>query len=194
MARDSAGSRSSPGWRQPIAPTQRIGGLTKPLLLLRNKPGIPDAGLLPRGPTNVYSMRSAFGEHVLVLTIANDQRPLAGPVGDHKLESHVRRVGGYERDRAVIVLARGHFAFPFSEIECRRASVVDHREIAEGWTRIAPGQRGHQIGSCGHNQSLTLFGEFGFEVRSGGIDISHCLRLSIEHYFEQVAHHRAEIG
>src|ERR1035441_7042925 len=80
------------------------------------------------GATSVCPMRSAFCEHVLVLAIANDQCPLAGPVSDHKLESHVRRVGGDERDRPVIVLARGHFAFPFSEIERRRASVVEDRK------------------------------------------------------------------
>src|ERR1035437_1872486 len=111
------------------------------------------------GATSVCPMRSAFCEHVLVLAIANDQCPLAGPVSDHKLESYVRRVGGDERDRAVIVLARGHFAFPFSEVKCRRASTVDDREIAEGGTRIAPGQFGNQIGSRGHTQPLTLFGQ-----------------------------------
>ena len=35
-----------------------------------------------------------------MLAVANDQCPLARPVSDYELESHVRRVGGDERDRA----------------------------------------------------------------------------------------------
>ena len=67
-----------------------------------------------------------------MLAVANDQCPLAGPVRDHKLESHVRWVNGEKRDRAVIVLARRHSAFPFAEVQRRRPGTGCYGDVAEG--------------------------------------------------------------
>ena len=114
-----------------------------------------------------------------MLAVANHKRALAGPVCHDELEAH--GLGGDKRDGAVIVLARCHLAFSLAEIEGGRAGIGRDCDVAEGGTRIAAGEFGNDIGICGNDQPLTLFGELGSEIRRGGMDVAHRFGLSIEY-------------
>ena len=96
---------------------RRDGGIPAPTSRPRGaRSAAPEAAAAPaRSERRFMGLR--LREHVLVLRVADDSAALAVLVGDDELEAGDRRVDGDERDRAVVVLARGDRALPLAEVE-----------------------------------------------------------------------------
>src|SRR5258708_9336444 len=107
---------------------------------------------LGRGP----GRGSAFGEHVFVLRVADDQPALAVLVGDDELEAAEGGHDGDEGDGAVVVLARGDRARPLAEVERDRRAGALHLDAAEILVRIARGELADVFGCRRDHEALAL--------------------------------------
>src|SRR5437764_10325327 len=96
----------------------------------RRRGGLPTRRRLPACPTLGHGTRSTLREGVLVLAVADDERALAGALRDHELEARVGRVGGDERDGAVIVLAWGDIPLRLAESAGGRGGTFADRTTA----------------------------------------------------------------
>ena len=53
-----------------------------------------------------------------MLSVANNQHPLARPFAHYEFESGNAGIGGDERHRAIVIFSRSYLALPLADIEC----------------------------------------------------------------------------
>src|SRR5215472_12709766 len=86
-----------------------------------------------RAPTSSHQSDRLLhlSEHVLVLHVPDDERPLSLALSDDELTVVEARVDGDHLDGAVVVLARRDGGPRLAEVEDGPLAVVDDGEIAE---------------------------------------------------------------
>src|SRR5580698_7864317 len=125
-----------------------------------------------------------FREYVLMLSIANRQRPFPVFLSNHKLKPVQRWIDRDERNTPVVILARGYRALPFSKVEHRSPICTLHIDIAQLLARIFFRELGHLIGSRRHHQPFSRLRQFRLILRGGRFHFLLCLRLPIEDHFQ----------
>src|SRR3984957_21028257 len=118
-----------------------------------------------------------FCERVLVLAVADRQRPLPALFSDDKFEPAHRRIDRDERNAPVVILARGHGALPFPKIKHRAPVRSRHIDIAQLLAVIFLRQLSHLIWSRRHDPPLPSLRYFRFVVRGRRFNFLLRLRL-----------------
>src|SRR5438876_821826 len=111
---------------------------------------------------------SGFGEHVLVLAIAHDQRSFAVAPPDYEFEPGQRGIDGDERDAAVVIYARRDGTFPLADVEHGGAAFLPDRHVTERRVSVPRSELGNLCTVGRHGQPLALLGDRGLHLSRRG--------------------------